>query len=167
MSTTLSLRRALGEAVDRLPSLAGKEREVEDLECRIGELERAEQRAAKLARPTGGGFLVQVDFSVAIFMLALDMGDILSGEELSKPGAPPHGVSGKLARAIRARARTDGSRVRVPRAFSIARREGRGTWRRRGIQLGVGCFDRAAPHEAKCHLEEAYRAAATVPGTGA
>ena len=63
MSTILSLRRALGEAVDELPSLAGtaaftaKEREVEDLERTIGELERAEQRAAKLARPIGGGDL--------------------------------------------------------------------------------------------------------------
>ena len=63
MSTILSLRRALGEAVDQLPSLAGtaaftaKEREVEDLERTIGELERAEQRAAKLARPIGGGDL--------------------------------------------------------------------------------------------------------------
>ena len=61
MSTILSLRRAMGEAVDQLPSLAGtaafaaKEREVEDLERTIGELERAEQRAAKLARPIAGG----------------------------------------------------------------------------------------------------------------
>ena len=61
MSTILSLRRALGEAVDQLPALAGtsafaaKEREVEDLERTIGELERAEQRAAKLARPIAGG----------------------------------------------------------------------------------------------------------------
>ena len=178
MSTILSLRRALGEAVDQLPALAGtaafaaKAREVEDLERTIGELERAEQRAAKLARPisgagtgqdmaeinpsqrtisqiramdpragklrgfddylglarkgldfapraaahyrsfgeqlqsifkhysskgsdtdprlvraptgagevdpTGGGFLVQVDFAAAIFMLAHDMGEVLS-----------------------------------------------------------------------------------------
>ena len=61
MSTILSLRRALGEAVDQLPALAGtpafaaREREVEDLERTIGELERAEQRAAKLARPIAGG----------------------------------------------------------------------------------------------------------------
>ena len=63
--------------------------------------------------PTGGGFLVQMDFAVAIFMLAHDRGDILSREGLSKAGEPPHGVSGKLARAIRARARTDGEDARV------------------------------------------------------
>ena len=174
MSTILSLRRALGEAVDALPTLAGtaafgpKEKEVEDLLTTIGQLERAEKHAASLARPmpgggadvseinpsqrtisqiramdarpgrlkgfddylslarkgleftpsadthyrsfgeqlqavfrhykskqddprliraptgagevdpTGGGFLVQVDFAAAIFMLAHDMGEILS-----------------------------------------------------------------------------------------
>ena len=47
--------------MDQLPALAGtsafaaKESEVEDLERTIGELERAEQRAAKLARPIAGG----------------------------------------------------------------------------------------------------------------
>jgi HK97 family phage major capsid protein len=176
MTTLLSLRQALGAAVDELPALAGtkafadKEREVEDLERTISELERAEARSARLARPlgtqgagadaaeinpsqrtlsqiramdprpgklkgfddylslarkgldftpragdqfrsfgeqlqaifrhykgkeedrrlvraptgasdvdpTGGGFLVQVDFAAAIFMLAHDMGEILS-----------------------------------------------------------------------------------------
>jgi HK97 family phage major capsid protein len=178
MSTLLSLRHALGAAVDELPALAGtkafadKEREVEELERTIAELERAEARSARLARPlgmqgagadvaeinpsqrtlsqiramdprpgklkgfddylslarkgldftpragdqyrsfgeqlqsifkhysskgsdtdrrlvraptgasdvdpTGGGFLVQVDFAAAIFMLAHDMGEILS-----------------------------------------------------------------------------------------
>ena len=61
MSTILSLRRALGEAVDVLPSLAGtaafapKEKEVEDLLTTIGQLERAEKHAASLARPMAGG----------------------------------------------------------------------------------------------------------------
>jgi HK97 family phage major capsid protein len=60
MSTLLSLRRALGAAVDALPALAGtpdfaaKELEVGQLEQHIGELERAEKFAAKLARPVGG-----------------------------------------------------------------------------------------------------------------
>jgi HK97 family phage major capsid protein len=159
----LSLRRALGEAVDQLPALAGtaafapKEKEVEELSAHIAQLERAEKHAASLARPmvgtdtdvseinpsqrtmsqiramdprpgrlkgldftpqagtqfrslgeqlqavfrhykgkqedprlvraptgagevdpTGGGFLVQIDFAAAIFMLAHDMGEILS-----------------------------------------------------------------------------------------
>jgi HK97 family phage major capsid protein len=174
VSTILSLRRALGEAVDSLPGLAGtagfagREKEVEDLLVTIGQMERAEKHAASLARPmigggadlsdinpnqrtlsqirgmdprpgklkgfddylslarkgldftpaadthyrsfgeqlqavfrhyagkqddprliraptgagevdpTGGGFLVQVDFAAAIFMLAHDMGEILS-----------------------------------------------------------------------------------------
>ncbi len=61
MSTLLSLRQALGKAVDELPALAGtggfagKEREIEELERTIANLERAEQRAAGLARPIGGG----------------------------------------------------------------------------------------------------------------
>jgi 7-keto-8-aminopelargonate synthetase-like enzyme len=48
MTNLLSLRHALGAAVDELPALAGtkafadKEREVEDLERTIAELERAE-----------------------------------------------------------------------------------------------------------------------------
>lgn len=177
MSTLLSLRRALGTAVDELAPLAGtagfaaKEAEVAQLERTIGELDKAEKLAAKLARPigspdpgdvleinpsqrtlsqirgmdprqgklrgfddylslarkgldftpragdqyrtfgeqlqsifkhysskgsdtdrrlvraptgagevdpTGGGFLVQVDFAASIFMLAHDMGEILS-----------------------------------------------------------------------------------------
>jgi HK97 family phage major capsid protein len=174
VSTILSLRRALGEAVDQLPALAGtaafapKEKEVEELSAHIAQLERAERHAASLARPmqgtdldvseinpsqrtmsqiramdprpgrlkgfddylslarkgldftphagtqfrslgeqlqavfrhykgkqedprlvraptgagevdpTGGGFLVQIDFAAAIFMLAHDMGEILS-----------------------------------------------------------------------------------------
>ena len=174
MSTLLSLRRALGEAVDALPGLAGtagfvpKEKEVDELLTTIGQMERAEKHAASLARPmpgtdldvpeinpsqrtisqiramdprpgrlkgfddylglarkgldftphagtqfrslgeqlqavfrhykgkqedprlvraptgagevdpTGGGFLVQIDFAAAIFMLAHDMGEILS-----------------------------------------------------------------------------------------
>ena len=176
MKTILTLRRALGEAVDELPSLAGtaafasKEAEIATLERSIADLERAERRSAGLARPangtgrdaaeinpsqrtitqiramdprpgklkgfddyqalarkgldftpradshyrsfgeqlqsifkhyaskgsdtdlrlvraptgasevdpTGGGFLVQVDFAAAIFMLAHDMGDVLS-----------------------------------------------------------------------------------------
>jgi HK97 family phage major capsid protein len=61
VSTILSLRRALGEAVDALPTLAGtaafgpKEKEVEDLLTTIGQLERAERHAASLARPMPGG----------------------------------------------------------------------------------------------------------------
>ena len=63
MSTLLSLRRALGDAVDSLPALAGtpafaaKEKEVEDLIRTIGEMERAEKLAAGLARPIGGADL--------------------------------------------------------------------------------------------------------------
>jgi HK97 family phage major capsid protein len=65
MSTLLSLRQALGKAVDELPPLAGtkdfatKEREIEDLERTISDLERAEKRAAGLARPVGGGDVVR------------------------------------------------------------------------------------------------------------
>lgn len=61
MSTLLSLRQALGKAVDELPPLAGtkdfaaKEREIEDLERTINDHERAEKRAAGLARPVSGG----------------------------------------------------------------------------------------------------------------
>ncbi len=61
MSTLLSLRRALGTAVDLLPALAGtpdfaaKEAEVGLLEKHIRELETAEAYAAKVARPIGGG----------------------------------------------------------------------------------------------------------------
>jgi HK97 family phage major capsid protein len=63
VSTLLSLRRALGDAVDSLPALAGtpafavKEKEVEDLVRTIGEMERAEKLAAGLARPVGGSDL--------------------------------------------------------------------------------------------------------------
>ncbi len=59
MSTLLSLRRALGAAVDELAPLAGtpafaaKEAEIATLERTIGELDRAEKLAAKLARPIG------------------------------------------------------------------------------------------------------------------
>ncbi len=65
MSTLLSLRQALGKAVDELPPLAGtknfatKEREIDDLERTISDLERAEKRAAGLARPVGGGDTVR------------------------------------------------------------------------------------------------------------
>jgi HK97 family phage major capsid protein len=59
MSTLLSLRRALGTAVDELAPLAGtagfaaNEAEVAQLERTIGELDKAEKLAAKLARPIG------------------------------------------------------------------------------------------------------------------
>ena len=59
MSTLLSLRRALGTAVDELAPLAGtagfaaKEAEVAQLERTIGELDKVEKLAAKLARPIG------------------------------------------------------------------------------------------------------------------
>jgi len=61
MSTLLSLRRALGAEVDELAPLAGtpafaaKEAEIATLERTIGELDRAEKLAAKLARPIGAG----------------------------------------------------------------------------------------------------------------
>ena len=241
MKTILTLRRAVGEAVDELPSLAGtaafaaKEAEIETLERSIADLERAERRSAGLARPasgagrdaseinpsqrtisqiramdprpgklkgfddyqalarkgldftpradshyrsfgeqlqsifkhyaskgsdtdprlvraptgasevdpTGGGFLVQMDFAVAIFMLAHDMGDIPSGEGLSKPGEPPHGVSGKLARSIHARARTDGEGVTV-RASEVPRFFYRSARRAREVA--------PARHPARCRL---------------
>ena len=93
-------------------------------------LEGSEIDPRRVRAPTGGGFLVQMDFAVAIFMLAHDMGDIPSGEGLSKPGEPPHGVSGKLARSIHARARTDGEGVtvrasEVPRFFYRSARRAR------------------------------------------
>ena len=61
MSTLLSLRRALGVAVDELAPLAGtpafaaKEAEIATLERTIWDLDRAEKLAAKLARPIGAG----------------------------------------------------------------------------------------------------------------
>jgi len=178
MSTLLSLRQALGTAVDELATLSAdakaytaKEKECDALEAQIVNLEKAQQRSAKLAKPllgspsddaseinpeqrtisqvramdprpgklktfddyvglarkgfdfapkpdsgfrslgeqlqsvfkhymskgsdtdrrlvraptgaaevdpTGGGFLVQIDFAASIFMLAHDMGEILS-----------------------------------------------------------------------------------------
>lgn len=173
MSTLLSLRQALGKAVDDLPGLAGtkafgeKEGEIEDIQRKIADLERHQKHQSSLARPageelavinpslrtlsqvralggptrrlanfddylsvarrgyeftprrdanyatlgeqlqsifkfymskgtdvdprlvraptgasevdpTGGGFLVQIDFAAAIFMLAHDMGEVLS-----------------------------------------------------------------------------------------
>ena len=65
MSKLLSLRHALGMAVDELPRLAGgrnfaaKESEIGNLERTIADLERHEKRAASLARPIGGGDPVQ------------------------------------------------------------------------------------------------------------
>ena len=59
MSTLLSLRRALGTAVDELAPLAGtlafaaKEAEIATLERTIIDLEKAQGRAASLARPVG------------------------------------------------------------------------------------------------------------------
>ena len=126
-------------------------------------LEGRETGPCLVRAATGGGLLVRVGFAVAIFMLVHEIGDILSREGLSKPGEPPRDPR---TRQDRRRGR-HGPRVRVFCAFSVARREGRGTWRQRGIQLGVGCFDRALPHEAKCHPGEAHPAAATEPGTGA
>ena len=70
MSTLLSLRRALGTAVDELAPLAGtpgfaaKEAEVAALERTIGELDKAEKLAAKLARPIGspdGGDVLEIN----------------------------------------------------------------------------------------------------------
>lgn len=61
MSTLLSLRQALGKAVDELPNLAGtkdfsvKEKEIEELERTIGDLEKAQRRAAGLSRPINRG----------------------------------------------------------------------------------------------------------------
>ena len=62
MSTLLSLRQALGTAVDELKSLAGdpkafkvKEREIEDIESKISNMEAAQKRAMALARPAGSG----------------------------------------------------------------------------------------------------------------
>jgi hypothetical protein len=61
MSTLLSLRRALGAAVDELaplagtPGLAAKEAEIATLERTIGALDHAEKLAAKPARPIGAG----------------------------------------------------------------------------------------------------------------
>lgn len=63
MSTLLSLRNALGTAVDQLESLSGdpksyaaKEKECDDLESQIKLLEKAQKRNAALARPaTLGG----------------------------------------------------------------------------------------------------------------
>ena len=62
MSTLLSLRQALGTAVDDLETLAGdpkafkaKEREIEDIEAKISNLEAAQRRSAALARPAGSG----------------------------------------------------------------------------------------------------------------
>ena len=61
-STLLSLRQALGTAVDELESLAAdkkafnaKEAEIEALESQISNLEAAQKRAAALARPAGSG----------------------------------------------------------------------------------------------------------------
>ena len=57
MSTLAALRAALGTAVDALPDLAGtkgfgeKEREIEEIERKIVDLERAQARSARLARP--------------------------------------------------------------------------------------------------------------------
>ena len=70
-------------------------------------------RSASGARADRRGFLVQMDFAAGIFMRAHDRGDILSRKGLSKPGEPPLGVSGKLARSIRARARTAGEGITV------------------------------------------------------
>ena len=61
MSTLAALRQALGTAVDSLPELAGtkefstKEREIEEIERKIVDLEKAQARQAKLARPAGHG----------------------------------------------------------------------------------------------------------------
>jgi HK97 family phage major capsid protein len=62
MSTLLSLRQALGTAVDELESLAAdkkaftaKEKEIEDIESRIKNLEAAQKRQAALSKPAGGG----------------------------------------------------------------------------------------------------------------
>ena len=67
MSTILTLRRALGEAVDELPSLAGtaafavKEAEIETLERTIADLERIADEHRSTA-----GFLKTVLASYAI-----------------------------------------------------------------------------------------------------
>ena len=64
MSTLLALRQALGKAVDELEPLAlsgdrkafkAKEKEVEEIEAKITDLETAQRRAASLARPAGSG----------------------------------------------------------------------------------------------------------------
>ena len=61
MSTLAALRQALGTAVDELPALAGtkgfgeKEREIDDIERKIADLENAQRRSAALARPAGRG----------------------------------------------------------------------------------------------------------------
>jgi HK97 family phage major capsid protein len=61
MSTLHALRAALGTAVDALPRLAGtkdfavKEREIEEIERKIIDLEKAQARQAKLARPAPRG----------------------------------------------------------------------------------------------------------------
>jgi HK97 family phage major capsid protein len=62
MSTLLSLRQALGVAVDELESVASdarafkaKETQILDLEAQIGRLEAAQSRSARLAKPVGTG----------------------------------------------------------------------------------------------------------------
>ncbi len=64
MSTLLALRQALGTAVDELEPLAlsgdrkafkAKEKEVEEIEAKITDLEAAQRRAAAIARPAGSG----------------------------------------------------------------------------------------------------------------
>jgi HK97 family phage major capsid protein len=61
MSTLKALRQALGTAVDELPTLIGtkafgqKELEIDDIERKISDLEKAQGRAARLAQPLGHG----------------------------------------------------------------------------------------------------------------
>ena len=61
MSTLLALRQELGKAVDQLPALVGtkeyavKEKECDQLEAKIADLEKVEARQARLSKPAGGG----------------------------------------------------------------------------------------------------------------